>query len=293
MSRRCFGLVCLMALPLAPIQAAEYLGTPAKRADVAVVDLPGRLFVLAVGINAYPAKERLTYAVKDARDVTQALRTSGRKVYREVEAKLLTDKEADRQGILEGLAWLQREVTPQDTTVIFYSGHGAKHPAVGFFLVPARFRDGQPLQTMISGAELKHEAKQIRGSVVLLLDCCYAGAILNEKQRVPVLSPLQMLALEGAPVTVTPSEAPPGPAILCAARAREESEENDAIHHGIFTKVLLQGLSGKADLNHDGVVTLGEVERFIKQRLTKASKGQQHAISALSSLPPTTPLARP
>jgi len=290
MSRRCLGLFCLVILPLAPLRAAEDLGTLpiSKRTDVAVVDSPGRLLVLAVGINAYPAKERLTYAVKDARDVTQALRTNGRKVYRQVEAKLLTDKEADRQGILEGIAWLQREATPQDTTVIFYSGHGAKHPAVGFFLVPARFQDAQPLKTMISGAELKRETKQIHGQVVVLLDCCYAGAILNEKLRTPAVPPLQLLALQGKP-----AEATSGPAILCAARAREESEENDTIHHGIFTKVLLQGLSGKADFNHDGVVTLGEVERFIKQRLAKASKGQQHAISALSTLPPATPLARP
>jgi hypothetical protein len=89
------------------------------------------------------------------------------------------------------------------------------------------------------------------------------------------------------------AESPGRLAILCAARAKEESEENDTIHHGIFTKMLLQGLRGKADLNHDRVVTLGEVERFIKERLPKASKGQQHAISSLSALPPATPLARP
>lgn len=289
MSRRCIALFGFFFVSLTPIQAAESLGTvmTGKQADEQFVSPPGRLFVLAVGINAYPAKERLSYAVKDARDVTQALQTKGKKVYRSVETKLLTDREADRQGILEGIAWLQREVMPQDTAVIFYSGHGSKHPNVGFFIVPARFQDAQPLKTMVSGAELKRAARNIRGSVVVLLDCCFAGAILNERQ--PAFQPLFAPTLVAAGL----AESTPGLAILCAARAREESEENDGIQHGIFTKVLLQGLSGKADFNHDGVVTLGEVERFIKQRLPKASKGQQHAISAFSAMPPVTPLARP
>jgi uncharacterized caspase-like protein len=291
MSRRCVGMYSLLVVTLAAIQAAESLGADpkAKRADDSLVLPPGRLFVLAVGINAYPAKERLNYAVKDARDVTQALRTNGRKVYRDIEVKLLTDREADRQGILEGMAWLQHEVTSQDTAVIFYSGHGSKHPNVGFFIVPARFQDAQPLKTMVSGAELKRAAKQIRGPVVVMLDCCFAGAILNERQAPPTLRPLF-----APPVpSVGQPESAARLAILCAARAREESEEKDGIQHGIFTKVLLQGLAGKADLNHDGVVTLGEVERFIKQRLPKASKGQQHAISDLSALPPLMPLSRP
>jgi uncharacterized caspase-like protein len=289
MSRHCFSLFCLFFVTFTPIRAAEKLVTPpAKPADGSAAARPGRLLVLAIGINAYPAKERLSYAVKDARDLAEALRTKGRKVYRDVEAKLLTDKEADRQGILDGIGWLQREVAAQDMAVIFYSGHGARHPKAGFFLVPAGFKDAQPLQTMVSGAELKRAAQQIRGPAVVLLDCCHAGAILNSAPGQPRL---ELVARPLGPMNR--AEAGPGLAILCAARAKEESEENDTIHHGIFTKMLLQGLRGKADFNHDGVVTLGEVDRFIKERLPKASKGQQHAIGSLSTLPAATPLARP
>lgn len=273
MTGRCLGLLCLSLVTLAPVQAAE----------------PGRLFVLAVGINAYPAKERLRYAVKDARDVIQTLRGQARPLYREVDVKLLTNQEADRQGILNGIAWLQREVTAQDLAVIFYAGHGARHPAVGFFLVPARFKDAQPLQTMVSGAELKRAAGAIRGPVVVLLDCCHAGAILNERLRFPDLRPLE----PAGRLTVCGDGNEPSPrlAFLCAARPREESEENRAIEHGTFTKALLRALSGKADFNGDGVVTLAEVERFVMQRVPRATRRHQHALSACSALPRTTPLA--
>src|SRR5205823_5562681 len=148
--------------------------------------------------------------------------------------------------ILEGLTWLQKEVTPSDMAVIFYSGHGAKDPKHGFFLVPFGFRDARPVQTMVSGKELKRAAGEVRGQTLVLLDCCYAGAILNESAK-------------GHAPSQAASPARPGPVFLCAARKGETSDESSQLKHGTFTKALLEALSGKADLNHDGDVTLGEV----------------------------------
>jgi hypothetical protein len=120
MSGRCLGLLCVFVVIAGPAQAAEKLETrslgertdvhtlpltlptasPASSSAVTAGNRSGRLFVLAIGINAYPAQERLNYAVKDAQDVTQVLRAKGRKVYSAVESKLLTNREADHQGIL-------------------------------------------------------------------------------------------------------------------------------------------------------------------------------------------------
>jgi uncharacterized caspase-like protein len=241
-----------------------------------------RLFVLAVGINAYPGKNRLHFAVKDARDIADSFRQKGRGVFRQVEVKLLTDAQAHRQGILDGLEWLRREVTAQDLAIVFYSGHGARLPGTGFFLVPAGFQDTKPRQTMVSGAELKRAMTQIAGPAILMLDCCYSGAVMPAQP-----------APSTAPRPAAAGSKSSGTFFLCASRAREESAEGPKLRHGTFTQAVLRGLAGKADANKDGVITVGELERFVKERTRQLSNGEQHAVSFRGHLPPTTPLARP
>ena len=48
--------------------------------------------------------------------------------------------------------------------------------------------------------------------------------------------------------------------------------------HGAFTKALLEGLQGKADLNGDGVVETAELATWIVQRVRELTGGDQHAI---------------
>jgi uncharacterized caspase-like protein len=235
-----------------------------------------RLFVLSIGINAYPPKERLHFAVKDARSVGDVFRHKGSKLFRLTAVKLLLDRAADRQGILDGLAWLRREATSTDRAVIFYSGHGGRNPDVGFHLVPADFRNQQPRKTMVSGTELKEAAAAVRAPTLVLLDCCYSGGVLKETSTTPVLALSQSS----------------GPSFLCASRPREESEEKRAVQHGTFTRALLEALSGKADFDGDGVVRLNEVERYLKQRVPKLSP-EQHPVSTFGDLLPSTPLTRP
>ena len=47
-----------------------------------------------------------------------------------------TDEEATRQGLLDGLGWLKKQMKPQDLAVIFYAGHGARDAKGRFFLLP-------------------------------------------------------------------------------------------------------------------------------------------------------------
>src|SRR5579871_4375782 len=105
MARRWLWQACLI-VSLVAVSTA-----PAGKPSATPREAPsqGRLFVLSIGINTYPGDEKLECAVKDARDVAQVFEKKGAKVYSRVETKLLTNQHANRQGILEGLEWLQRE----------------------------------------------------------------------------------------------------------------------------------------------------------------------------------------
>jgi uncharacterized caspase-like protein len=67
-------------------------------------------------------------------------------------------------------------------------------------------------------------------------------------------------------------------AVITASDISESSLEDAkwGDGHGVFTYFLLQGLQGKADANHDGVVTAGELFTYLKQSVPQATGGKQN-----------------
>jgi uncharacterized caspase-like protein len=67
-------------------------------------------------------------------------------------------------------------------------------------------------------------------------------------------------------------------AVITASDISESSFEDAkwGEGHGVFTYFLLQGLGGKADANHDGVVTAGELFNYLRQSVPQATGGKQN-----------------
>jgi hypothetical protein len=82
----------------------------------------GRKMGLFVGINKYP-KRPLPGCVNDATQMQMKL--SKRFGFEASNMSLLTDYQATRQGILDKLAYYERETQSGDLFVFFYSGHGS------------------------------------------------------------------------------------------------------------------------------------------------------------------------
>ena len=94
------------------------------------------LYLLAIGINDYPATSASISRAPDADAIAQVLQTQGRKAFRTVEAKLIKDKQSTKINIEQGLKWLGSKMTAQDVAVFFFSGHGDRDAAGNFYLVP-------------------------------------------------------------------------------------------------------------------------------------------------------------
>jgi uncharacterized caspase-like protein len=50
--------------------------------------------------------------------------------------------------------------------------------------------------------------------------------------------------------------------------------------HGVFTHYLLEGLRGKADLNQDQMVRLGELTQYVSDNVRRETRSQQSPISS-------------
>jgi uncharacterized caspase-like protein len=108
--------------------------------------------------------------------------------------------------------------------------------------------------------------------VIFITDSCYSGATagrtFSTASRRAVVSDNFLTRLAKGK----------GRVVLTASRAGEVSEERDDLQHGVFTYYLLEGLSGGADFNADGVVTVDEVYAYVSTHVPQVTGQNQHPV---------------
>jgi WD40 repeat protein len=256
---------------------------PAKAPGPA--DSAPTLHVLAVGINTYPGDLRLNWAVQDATELSQVLQQKAKpRPFGRVECRLLTDGQATRRGVLDGFDWLRKQMTGDDTAVIFYAGHGHKDGKDGqFYLIPQDVNPNDLAKTSVSGAEIRQKLLNVPGKVLVLLDACHSGAIGGSRPGGSLTSELRRaLAADDCGVVV-----------MCAAMAGEEAGESPEVKHGFFTKALVEGLAGKAPRNREGFTHLTGLHFYVEGQVSELSKDEQHVVIDRPATVASFPLTRP
>jgi uncharacterized caspase-like protein len=278
-------LQVLADTPLVQGVASEEVEVRYVGGAAAAVELP-TLYVLAVGISKYSdGRLNLDYAAADAKAVALAYQTHSKKLFRRIEAKVLTDRDATRPAVLEGLKWLRTSATQRDYVVFFFAGHGEKDGTGALYFLPVEADVKQLEVTGIEQGQFKRQLVNLPGKVTAILDVCHAGDLgqPGKKRSAAGLTDdllRELLAAEN------------GLVVLCSATGNELAGESNAHRHGIFTQALLEGLAGqeitvqdgkqtrklRAQPDKDGAIFFHQLENFLHERVKDLSKGQQHAI---------------
>jgi len=271
-----------LALVLQELETARALGIAdlkAARRDVRVATgstkAPGaRLHVLTIGVSDYGDKAtdlRLKFAHRDAQDLASALiNTQDGGLYAEVKPMSLHDRTADKAGIFEALASMDRNMgagAGQDLAVVMFSGHGTMIDGQ-FYLVPYGADNGTPARLKVSAipaTEFQSEITKLaqHGRVLVLLDACRSAGLIGAVPAADVLKSV----LAASNVTV-----------LTSSTADKLSREDEQWQHGAFTKVLLDALSGSAndlDTDRDGVISMAELTAYMAKHLSQLTGGDQ------------------
>ncbi len=247
-----------------PVEVARTCGNaePAK----------GTLYVLAVGINAYPDKQlKLDCAAPDAQDLSEAFLNHSRRLFREIEPRLLLDGLATRAEIFRELRRLSATAKAGDVAVVFYAGHG-KHMSQ-FYLVPvdANVSTLWDLgQSGIAGEDLRKEMGDLPCTTILMLDACEADSI-NDL--------LHEMVYESRVV------------VMCGAGKDQAAEEANG--HGHFTRAIVEGMGGQAESSKDGQIGLLELQTYVRQRVLELSFGEQEPTIVIPKIVGSFPLSQP
>ena len=240
------------------------------------------LTVLAIGVSQYKAPGNdLKHAAKDARDLAVALKAHEGKLFGRVQTRTLTDSQATRQNIEDALDWLVKQVKADDYVIVYVSGHGNIDSLGHYYYVPHDYEPGRD-RTAVRWTLFHDTLSRLPGKRFLILDTCRAGGAGGLGAPVSPMDSLKGLAEQGL-ITY---------AACMAGEFSFEAPGNGLIQNGFFTFALIEALSGKADTNGDGVVTLAEVDAYVANRVKLLSRGKQNpTMQRPSTIPSSLALA--
>jgi len=169
---------------------------------------------------------------------------------------------------------LQKAVVKGETDLfVFYSGHGVpSKDGKEVFLFPS---DGKVARLELQGYSLNKLYQNLEKlqakSVTVFLDACFSGAS-RKSETIQTENLVAMKGIRIKPKIFSPWDENPSFSVITSSAAEETSLAFDASQTGLFTYYTCIGLQGVADLNGDKVITMGELHRYVKEEVIKASQ---------------------
>lgn len=270
----CAGAVAALAVAAAPAAQAKTYG-------------------LMIGINDYQHLDQLNGAVDDARDIHDALKSSGVS-----DVTLLLNRNATRQAILSAWSDILRKAADGDTVVFSYAGHGGQERE----RVPGSEADGLDEVFLLSGFKedatgngerlIDDELNRLFAAashlkVVFVADSCHSGTMTRSFDR-RAGGAKTRLASYGE--IVDDQLPPPDP----SAASLDQEDMTNVVFFGAVQdhEVVLEfpiggkprgalswsfarALRGHADQDGDQLVNTRELERYLVEKVRTMSEGRQ------------------
>lgn len=237
-------------------------------------EMKSTLYLVVIGINQYENEAlNLNYAAADAKGFKELIMSNSEKLYDKIELVTLYDYEATKDNIINKLNELAKAIKPNDVLFFYYAGHGSMVDNE-FYFVPTNnvklYSEDKLSKNGITATEMQSRLTNIAAlKQVVFIDACQSGG------------GVEMLAQRGAgeEKALAQLSRSTGIHILAAAGSEQFATEFTELGHGLFTHVLLEALSGKADgAPKDGKITIYELKSYLDDQVPEYSKKYKGAM---------------
>lgn len=234
------------------------------------LDKRGTVFILAVGVDKYPALNGqcsgrscdLSFAGADAKGFAKTAWEQLSLGHEKAEVALLVnsaerEQQPTRERILQKLSALPNLVKANDTVVLFFAGHGVGGGREFLFLPTDTVKvEGTPDQShVLNWGAVQNVISRLPGRRLLFLDACHAANSYNQR------------LMEDARINRFTA--------FSAASAEEFAEESADLSHGEFTHAVMTGLEGGAESRAARAVLVYDLASFVTNRVYTRTNGRQ------------------
>ncbi|HLX12730.1 MAG TPA: caspase family protein, partial [Bacteroidota bacterium] len=268
------------------------LGTGLNTFEIVALDVSGRISTTILRINGGPKSTttlpktwavvvgvsefkdptlNLHYAANDARLFYDFLRGVKGGELPENQIELLMNADATRANILRKVEEKTDKAGSDDRVILYFATHGAPAPKGNeAYLFSTDTDPGNLVGTGVAWNDIdKQLALSAAKDVIILTDACHEAAgnaiALRSAQGLETHNLLEKIAMTKK-----------GIVYFSASTANEFSREGEKWGgHGVFTKYLVAGLDGAADRNRDGIVTITELEDYVRANVLDETNGLQ------------------
>ena len=168
---------------------------------------------------------------------------------------------------------LQKAISKGETDLfIFYSGHGIpSKDGTQVFLIPS---DGRIEAIERQGFEMNKFYEDLLAlgarSVTIIMDACFSGSSRSSE----AFNSENLIAMKGVrlkPLIKKPWEENSKFTVFSSSDFDQTSLAFDQAKVGLFTYWICVGLQGKADLNGDKQISMGELSSYVKEKVEETS----------------------
>lgn len=256
----------------------------------------GRRWAVVVGISEYedPAVPALRFAHRDAEALRDFLvsESAGLGGYSPENVVLLTNEQATFRNIRTALRGFLTTATEDDQIVFYFAGHGVRDPTRPdeYYLLTHDTEFDNLAGTALPMSDLEQSLANLRyRDLILIADACHSGEMTTQVafRDAFAFNNINEIFQERF------RERRGGEVVFTAGEGNDLSQEGERWGggHGVFTYHLIEGLRGAADLNRDGIVDLGEVMEYVRDRVRRDTRGAQNPAIAGGTFDRHLPMA--
>ncbi|MDT8414068.1 MAG: caspase family protein [Flavobacteriaceae bacterium] len=184
---------------------------------------------------------------------------------------LLTEKNATRQGILDGFDQLISKIDEDSSVLLFYSGHGGLYkPWNQFYLVPNNFDPVEYENSWVTAEELKEKISQIKSRrLVFFLDCCHAAGLTQSiEANKTTASEKPITELKHAEGLAQKIDDGRGMSIVSSCREDQLSYIMEGDFNSLYTKCLQEVLRGEhKKYFEEPFIRISEVVQYVFKKV--------------------------
>ncbi len=238
-------------------------------AAIDAAESPGRQYAVLIGVEKYHRAAPLRFTINDVRQLASVLKQRGS--WPSDDILEMTDAANDRckplrNNLLTELPKWLGKARPNDSVLVYFSGHGFRDAEGKMYLAPLDCDPDNPEPTGIAVAWLREQLAACQaGFKLLLLDSCHAGSEKGDPSQANEVKPD---ALAG------PFKDLEGVVTIASCTADQRSQIWDDKQQSLFSYWLVQGLKGHADQDGDGAVDIHELYKYVSRTVAHVAEAR-------------------